>query len=97
MKYAFHPEARVEYREAIQFYQAARLGVGAEFTLEVESVIQKICSDPERSTPFEKDFRRCLATKFPYALLYTIGKDFILILAVMHCSCRPGYWKTGRV
>lgn len=31
---------------------------------------------------------------FPYAVLYSIEDDFILIVAVMHCSREPGYWKT---
>jgi hypothetical protein len=25
--------------------------------------------------------------------LYTIEQDYILIVAVMHCSRAPGYWK----
>jgi toxin ParE1/3/4 len=27
------------------------------------------------------------------AILYTIEEDYVLILAVMHCSREPGYWK----
>ena len=30
---------------------------------------------------------------FPYGILYTVERDSILILAVMHCSRKPGYWK----
>jgi hypothetical protein len=33
---------------------------------------------------------------FPYGILYTIEAEFILIVAVMHGSRKPGYWK-GRV
>ncbi|MEH2159505.1 MAG: hypothetical protein V7K38_00285 [Nostoc sp.] len=40
-----------------------------------------------------KTFNRCLTRKFPYGILYTIQEDYILILAVMHCSREPGYWK----
>jgi toxin ParE1/3/4 len=42
----------------------------------------------------EEDVRRCLTRVFPYAVLYTIETDFILIVAVMHCSREPGYWKS---
>ncbi|WP_293161759.1 hypothetical protein [Okeania sp. SIO2C9] len=41
----------------------------------------------------DEDIRRCLMRKFPYGILYTIEDNFILILAVMHCSREPGYWK----
>ena len=94
MKYQFHPEARLEYLAAVAFYEAARPGVGAAFTVEVEAVISLICQAPNRWRKFEQDVRRCLTKRrFPYAILYTIEHDYILIIAVMHCSREPGYWK----
>lgn len=30
---------------------------------------------------------------FPYAILYSIEADYVLIMAVMHCHREPGYWK----
>ncbi len=33
---------------------------------------------------------------FHFGVLYSIEQDFVLILAVMHCSREPGYWKTRR-
>jgi toxin ParE1/3/4 len=41
----------------------------------------------------DDDVRRCLAQVFPYGILYTIETDFVLIVAVMHFSREPGYWK----
>lgn len=35
----------------------------------------------------------CIAQAFPFGILYTIEADFILIVAVMHFSREPGYWK----
>jgi hypothetical protein len=29
---------------------------------------------------------------FPYAVLYTIESDYVLIIAVMHCHRKPDYW-----
>lgn len=48
MRHSFHPEARREFREAILYYAAARPGLGAEFTREIESVIEQICTAPSR-------------------------------------------------
>jgi plasmid stabilization system protein ParE len=93
VKYAFHPEARLEYRDGAAFYEAARPGLGAAFTLEVEAVIEQICAAPDRWRFFEQDVRRCLTRRFPYAVLYTIENDYLLIVAVMHGSRQPGYWK----
>ena len=35
-------------------------------------------------------------TEYSQVVLYTIESDYILILAVMHCSRKPGYWKERR-
>ncbi len=48
MTYDFHPEARLEYREAAVFYETRRTGLGAAFTLEVEAGIDRILEAPER-------------------------------------------------
>ena len=93
MRYAFHPEARFDYRDSAAFYAAARPGLGAEFTREVEAVIEQICVAPQRWRLFEQDVRRCLTRRFPFAVLYTIEDDYILIVAVMHGSRKPGYWR----
>jgi toxin ParE1/3/4 len=47
------------------------------------------CTYPE----IDEDVRRCMTRKFPYAVLYTIEQDYLLIIAVMHCSRKPNYWK----
>ena len=51
---------------------------------------------PTRWRILDEDVRRCLTPVFPYGVLYTIEPDFVLIVAVMHCSREPGYWK-GRI
>lgn len=93
MIHAFHPEARREYLAAVSYYEQRRLGLGSKFTLEVETAIARILDAPMRWPLVEQDVHRCLTHKFPYGILYTIERDCILIVAVMHCSREPGYWK----
>jgi toxin ParE1/3/4 len=57
MNYDFHPEARVEYREAALFYDTRRAGLGAAFTLEVEASIDRILEAPERWRVIQQDVR----------------------------------------
>lgn len=59
----------------------------------VEHAIGLIRESPQRWRVLEEDVRRCLTRVFPYAVLYTIEPDFILIVAVMHCHRKPGYWR----
>ena len=93
MRYEFHPEALEEYDEAAHFYAQQQPGLELRFIVCVERAIEIIREDPLRWRPFEEDIRRCLTRVFPYGILYTIERDFILIVAVAHCSREPGYWK----
>ncbi len=60
---------------------------------EIESILGRILEAPDTWPIFKEDVRRCLARKFPYGILYTIEADYILVIAVMHCSRKPGYWR----
>lgn len=93
MRYDFHPEARVEYLEAVAFYEDRQPGLGARFTLDVEGAIQRIVDAPARWRKIDGDIRRCLTRSFPYGVLYSVEAGYVLILAVMHHSRRPGYWR----
>lgn len=48
MIHDFHPDARLEYREAAIYYENRRSGLGAAFTLEVEATIERIKKAPDR-------------------------------------------------
>jgi toxin ParE1/3/4 len=93
MSYKFHPAARVDYLEAIAYYETRQSGLGARFTVEIEKVIQRIVEAPSHYRIIEGDIRRALARTFPYGVLYSIEADHVLILAVMHHSRKPGYWR----
>ena len=62
----------------------------------VEDAVYRIREAPTRYPIIDEDVRRCMARRFPYGILYTIEQDYILILAVMHSSREPGYWKSRR-
>ena len=96
MKFRFHPAARIEFREAVAFYESRSEGLGGEFATEVLDRIEMILTEPERWRVFEKDVRRCLMGRFPYGILYSIESGYILILALMHSSRMPGYWQNRR-
>jgi plasmid stabilization system protein ParE len=92
MRYEFHPDALTEYEEAAQYYAGCQEGLELRFMAAVEHAVQQIVEAPERWRVLEEDIRRCLVRVFPYAVLYTIEKDYVLVIAVMHCHREPGYW-----
>jgi toxin ParE1/3/4 len=93
MRYEFHPEALEEYNESGFYYARKEPGLDLRFIISVENAIERILEDSLRYRPVDEDVRRCLTRVFPYAILYTIEKGFILIVAVAHLSREPGYWR----
>ena len=93
MKLALHPEALQEYEEAASDYEARQEGLGDRFILSIEAAFSSIKEAPDRWPILEADVRRRLTKVFPYAVLYTIEVDHVLVVAVMHCRQQPGYWR----
>lgn len=93
MRVEFHPEARAEYLAAAAYYEERQTGLGARFTIEIEKTLERIADAPERWRKIEGEIRRCLAHTFPYGVLYSVENDFVLVLAIMHLSREPGYWR----
>ena len=93
MRYGFHPEALEEYQEATLYCVERDPALALRFVEAVEDAIRRILEVPQRWRVLEDDVRRCLTHVFPYGVLYTVEPEFILIVAVMHGSREPGYWK----
>ena len=93
MRHEFHPEAALEFAEAVQFYKQRGRDLGRRFALETRLAIKKIGDHPKRWRMIEDDVRCCLVRVFPYSVLYTIEDDYILIVAIAHGKRQPGYWR----
>ena len=93
MNYSFHPDAKVELNEAVDYYNGCRPDLGLDFAKEVYAAIQNILAYPNAWTPFSMNTRRCLVHRFPYGVIYQEAGGEIRIIAVMQLNRRPGYWK----
>lgn len=92
MKFRFHPEALAEFEGATRHYAAIQPELAQRFIDNVEAAIGRLVEQPTNYAILEDDVRRCLTRVFPYAVLYTVEPEGVLILAVMHCHRKPGYW-----
>jgi hypothetical protein len=68
MKYSFHPSAKIELQEAINYYEEYQFGLGLKFAREIYSTIQRIIHFPEAWSKLSKNTRRCLTNRFPYSI-----------------------------
>jgi len=93
MNFRFHPDAEAELINAINYYEESRENLGLEFAEEVYATIQRITEFPQAWRRMTETTRRCLTNRFPYGVVYMIGIEEIVIIAVMHLKKEPGYWK----
>ena len=94
MKYFFHPSARIELNNAVDYYEECKTGPGLEFTKEIYSAIHRIIQMPEAWQKVSKNARRCLTNRFPYGVIYQAFEDKIMIIAIMQLNRKPDYWKS---
>ena len=84
MKVRLISPANLELDKAVRYYDHQLPGLGFRFFQEASAAIERIILIPEAWTKVGARTRRCILKGFPYALLYVIGTDEILITAVAH-------------
>lgn len=92
MKYKFHPEAELELAEAATFYEAGLPGLGADFSDEVERVINVLLEHPELGTRTDDNLRHFILRRFPFSVVYAAAGQLLYVVAIAHGSRKPGYW-----
>jgi plasmid stabilization system protein ParE len=89
----FHPAARRELEETIDYYNAERQGLGREFREEVQRMLDLLTRFPRLGQPIRERVRRMMLSRFPYHIYYRLLESGNLrILAVAHNRRRPEYW-----
>ncbi len=83
-----------EISEAVAYYLAEETLQSAE---RLDAMIQEaenvISMQPFLFPIMEDNVRFKLLRPFPYSMLYSIEESEILIIAFMHQSRKPGYWR----
>ena len=89
----FHPDARVEIRESVGFYESCLDGLGLRFLAAVEQTAERISNHPHVGPLLAGGFRKRIVAGFPYSIIYRVWEDYIYLVAVAHHHRRPGYWR----
>lgn len=92
----FHPDAGQEARDARDYYESLRFGLGDDFKVEVERALGRIQKNPGLFAVALRNIRRCSVRRFPYSLYFEEFDEQIWIAAVAHNSRRPRYWSKRR-
>ncbi len=89
----FHPEARAEVSESMEFYEGCLDGLGLRFLAAVEQTAEHISASPEAGSPLAGGFRKRIVCGFPYTVIYRVWEDYVYLVAVAHQHRRPDYWR----
>ncbi len=100
------PEAFLELRDAAEWYEDQREGLGGELVEEFERTLDQALRSLEIGTPVASTvgglpIRRFRLARFArYAIHVVVHEDVVHVVAFEHASREPGYWrerlKSGR-
>jgi len=92
VKIRFLTIAQQEIDDAYLWLEERSLGKGVEFLDELDRAVRLVTAYPLASRVIEPGIRRCIFAHFPYALLYGVESDTIVVVAVAHAHRHPSYW-----
>jgi len=77
-------------REAYNWYEKQRIGLGGLFLAELDNCYDRLEVHPDSYQKTENNFRQIIVRTFPYVIVFEILKDDVVIYAVFHTSRNPG-------
>jgi plasmid stabilization system protein ParE len=87
------PEAEADLTEAFDWYERKVTGLGSEFILAVNTVLDSILHHPQRFPLVRKNIRRALTRRFPYQVFFFEAESRIIVIAVFHAKRNPAIWR----
>ena len=86
-------EAREDLREAYEYYESQKIGLGNAFIIAFRNRATQIEENPFLFQKIYNSKRRAVIEKFGYNIIYEIEEPSVRISAVMHGSRAPRRWK----
>ena len=96
MNVRFLTLAQHEVDDAVVWFEERLEGKGLEFLDALDRAVRLVMVYPHASPEVKPEIRGRLFVNFPYALIYGIDGETIVVVAVAHTHREPRYW-VGRV
>ena len=92
MRLEFHPATAGDVREATNFYETQRAGLGAQFLTQLDVTLAQISHEPYSLPVVEGEVRRSIVKRFPYVVLFRIlDTDTVRVLVIRHHRRSPRF------
>jgi len=86
----FDAEARLEFEDAVIWYNEQKPGLGDRFEAEIHATLQRILKTPERFRAVSGRIHQARVEVFKkYSVYFRIEPDFIGIVSVFHGARNP--------
>ena len=88
----YHPAARMEVFEALDWYRNRSLSAASQFEVELAKAHRSILQWPDLWAEYLYGNRRFLIRRFSIVVVYRVSGADIEIIAIAHGRRKPGYW-----
>lgn len=86
----FKPAARLEFEEAVAWYETQRPGLGREFATEVKLALDRAQERPEMFRTVRGRARKIRLRRFDkYSIYFAVKEDAFAVLSVFHAARNP--------
>ena len=86
----FHGAARLEFEEAVAWYEGERPGLGREFKLEVKLALRRALANPGHFQRVRGRAQKIRLRRFKkYAIYFAVKDDAFAVISVFHASRNP--------
>jgi plasmid stabilization system protein ParE len=92
MKIEVLPVALREMLREARWYDARAAGLGDRFSTAIRSAFLVLKEFPTAHPMIHPPYRRLIVKGFPFAVVFRIDADRIIVAAIAHLKRRPLYW-----
>ena len=89
----FHSAVAGDVAAAIIWYRNNRPGLDADFEREFNTTVAAIEHNPLQYQVVDRGLRRAMLHGFPYAVMYTVSEEQVLIVGCRHTRRNPAEWR----
>ena len=89
LRVVFRRIAKRELDDAISWYEHRREGLGQEFSVAVERLLDRIIVSPNQFARIRGTIRRAVLRRFPFCIYFLVEDDLVVVLAIFHAKRDP--------
>ena len=92
--FSFFEQAEAEFLAMVEHYAEIRSDLGSRFRSAAFNTIDIAMKHPLHGGQSEGVARKRRVRGFPFNVIYLNEPERLLIIAVAHHKCKPGYWQS---